>query len=125
MREIYTDTASPMSLPLQWGQEAAMMYDYSPTPRGIHAAVEEALRQETLLRQEKDLLPPGSRELAQVQERGPLPQDEKQLHTLLMTEGDLTGSFSRSPRPPATSQSWFIHSLRVSRISGCSFSPTT
>ncbi len=90
VREIYTDTASPMSLPLQWGQEAAMMYDYSPTPRGIHAAVEEALRQETLLRQEKDLLPPGSRELAQVQERGPLPQDEKQLHTLLMTEGDLT-----------------------------------
>lgn len=90
VREIYTDTASPMSLPLQWSQEAAVMYDYAPTPRGIHAAVEEALRQETLLRQEKDLVSPGDRELAQVQERRPLPQDEKQLHTLLMTEGDLT-----------------------------------
>ena len=83
LREIYTDTASPMSLPLQWSQEAAVMYDYAPTPRGIHAAVEGALRQE------KELVRPGQEELVQVQERGKLPQDEKQLHTLLMTEGDL------------------------------------
>lgn len=88
VREIYTDTASPMSLPLQWSQEAAVMYDYAPTPRGIYAAVEEALRQE------KELVRPGREELAQVQERGKLsggglPRDEKQLHTLLMTEGDL------------------------------------
>ena len=83
VREVYTETASPMSLPLQWGQEAAVMYDYAPTPRGIHNAVEEALKQE------KELLKPGSRELTQVQERGKLPKDEKQLHSLLMTEGDL------------------------------------
>lgn len=89
LREIYTDTASPMSLPLQWSQEAAMMYDYAPTPRGIHAAVEGALRQQEALRQEKELVRPGQEELAQVQERGKMPQDEKQLHTLLMTEGDL------------------------------------
>lgn len=90
VREIYTDTASPMSLPLQWSQEAAMMYDYAPTPRGIHAAVEGALQQaETMQRQGKELVRPGREELAQVQERGKLPQDEKQLHTLLMTEGDL------------------------------------
>ncbi len=89
VREIYTDTASPMSLPLQWSQEAAMMYDYAPTPRGIHAAVEETLRREELLKQEKELVRPGREELAQVQERGKLPQDERQLHTLLMTEGDL------------------------------------
>lgn len=89
VREIYTDTASPMSLPLQWSQEAAVMYDYAPTPRGIHVAVEEALQREKALRQEKELVRPGQEELAQVQERGKLPQDEKQLHTLLMTEGDL------------------------------------
>lgn len=83
VREVYTETASPMSLPLQWGQEAAVMYDYAPTPRGIHNAVEEALKQE------KELLEPGSRELTQVQERGKLPKDEKQLHSLLMAEGDL------------------------------------
>lgn len=84
VREVYTDTASPMSLPLQWSQEAAVMYDYSPTPRGIHAAVEEALKQE------KELVRPGAEELSRVQERSRLPQDERQLHSLLMTEGDLT-----------------------------------
>ena len=41
------------------------------------------------MRQEKELVRPGREELAQAQERGKLPQDEKQLHTLLMTEGDL------------------------------------
>lgn len=83
VREIYTETASPMSLPLQWAQEAAVMYDYAPTPRGIHAAVEEALKEE------KELVRPGEAELAQVQERRRLPEDEKQLHSLLMAEGDL------------------------------------
>ncbi len=83
VREVYTDTASPMSLPLQWSQEAAVMYDYAPTPRRIHAAVEEALQQE------KELLLPGRRELAQTQDRSRLPENEKQLHSLLMTEGDL------------------------------------
>ncbi len=83
IREVYTETPSPMSLPLQWGQEAAVMYDYAPTPRGIHGAVEEALKQE------KELLRPGDGELAQVQERERLPENEKQLHSLLMAEGDL------------------------------------
>ncbi|MDE6739360.1 MAG: DEAD/DEAH box helicase, partial [Lachnospiraceae bacterium] len=83
VREIYTDIPSPMSLPLQWSQEAAVMYDYAPTPRGIHGAVEEALKKE------KHLIQPGSQELMEVQERSRLPQDEKQLHSLLMTEGDL------------------------------------
>ena len=83
VREIYTETASPMSLPLQWSQEAAVMYDYAPTPRGIHGAVEEALKQE------KGALSPGIRELAQTQAREKLPENEKQLHSLLMAEGDL------------------------------------
>lgn len=83
VRDVYTDTASPMSLPLQWTQEAAEMYNYAPTPRGVHAAVEEALRQE------KELLRPGREELARAHERERLPEDERQLHTLLMTEGDL------------------------------------
>ncbi|MDE6389763.1 MAG: DEAD/DEAH box helicase [Lachnospiraceae bacterium] len=83
VREIYSDIPSPMSLPLQWSQEAAVMYEYAPTPRGIHGAVEEALKKE------KNLVQPGDAELQEVQERGRLPQDEKQLHALLMTEGDL------------------------------------
>lgn len=83
VREIYTQIPSPMSLPLQWSQEAAVMYDYAPTPRGIHGAVEEALQKE------KNLIRPGNQELLVVQERRQLPKDEKQLHSLLMTEGDL------------------------------------
>lgn len=83
VREIYTELPSPMSLPLQWAQEAAVMYDYAPTPRGIHRAVEEALKQE------KELVRPGDRELSEVLERERLPEDAQQLHTLLMTEGDL------------------------------------
>lgn len=83
VREIYTEIPSPMSLPLQWGQEAAVMYDYFPTPRGIHGAVEEALKQE------KELILPEEKELAQIAEREKLPQNEGQLHSLLMAEGDL------------------------------------
>lgn len=83
VREVYTETPSPMSLPLQWGQEAAVMYDYYPTPGGVHAAVQEALGQEA------ELLRPGAAELSAVQERGKLPENEQQTHSLLMTEGDL------------------------------------
>lgn len=83
VREVYTDVASPMSLPLQWSQEAAVMYDYAPTPGGIHGAVEEELKRE------KELVRPGNQELKQVQERQKLPKDAGQLHSLLMTEGDL------------------------------------
>lgn len=83
IHEFYTDIPSPMSLPLQWGQEAAVMYDYAPTPRGIYHAVEEALKQE------QSLLSPSHQELTKIQERENLPKDEKQLHSLLMTEGEL------------------------------------
>ncbi len=90
VREVYTELPSPMSLPLQWAQESAVMYDYTPTPRGIHTAVEDALK---ALDVEGRLLQPGSQELMQVQEtvllREKLPKDEQQLHALLMTEGDL------------------------------------
>ncbi len=90
VHEIYTGTPSPMSLPLQWAQEAAVMYDYTPTPRGIYGAVEEALKKE------KELLQPGRKELTSISYgnhavgREKLPEDERQLHSLLMTEGDLT-----------------------------------
>lgn len=90
VREIYPDTPSPMSLPLQWAQEAAVMYDYAPTPRKIHTVVEEALqRAGESGRPEKELLRPGGKELLQTQTREKLPGDEQQLHSLLMTEGDL------------------------------------
>ncbi len=83
IREMYLDTPSPMSLPLRRQTEASMMYDYSPTPQNIHQATSEALGQVTKLTPEPE-------QLARVSERTRLPEDEQQLHTLLMIEGDLT-----------------------------------
>lgn len=82
IREIYTDSPSPMSLPLRNQTEATLMYDYSPTPVGINIAAEEAIKQ-------VHLLPPAAEQLAGVSQRKRLPEDEKQLHSLLMIEGDL------------------------------------
>lgn len=104
IREIYTEIPSPMSLPLQWGQEAAVMYDYFPTPRGIHGAVEEALKRE------KELIAPEEKELAQMAEREKLPQNEGQLHSLLMTEGDLAAGELEIPAE------WLDNLARAGRI---------
>lgn len=83
VREMYLDTPSPMSLPLRRQTEAAMMYDYSPTPQKIHQAAAEALK-------ETGKIKPAPEQLARVSERTRLPEDEQQLHSLLMIEGDLT-----------------------------------
>ncbi len=82
VREIFLENPSPMSMPLRRQTEATMMYDYFPTPMGIHIATEEALKQATGIE-------PSQEHLALVSERKRLPEDEKQLHTLLMIEGDL------------------------------------
>lgn len=88
VREFYTDIPSPMSLPLQWAQEAAVMYDYTPTPLGIYEAVQDAIREEA--EKGRELVRPGRAELSQVQDAYvKLPEDEQQLHSFLMTQGDL------------------------------------
>ena len=105
VREVYTEIPSPMSLPLQWGQEAAVMYDYFPTPHGIHEAIEEALKQE------KELILPDSKELAQMAEREKLPENEGQLHSLLMTEGDLAAGELEIPAE------WLDNLAKAGRVS--------
>lgn len=88
VREFYTELPSPMSLPLQWAQEAAVMYDYAPTPDGIHTAVQEALNKEA--ERGRELVRPDREALAQIQDLyGKMPENARQLHTLLMTQGDL------------------------------------
>ncbi|HEX3023193.1 MAG TPA: DEAD/DEAH box helicase [Lachnospiraceae bacterium] len=82
VREMYLDTPSPMALPLRQQTEAAMMYDYTPTPIGVHQATEEALKQ-------VQMITPTTEHLAMVSERTRLPENEEQLHSLLMMEGDL------------------------------------
>ncbi len=80
--EMYPDTPSPMSLTLRRQTEASVMYDYAPTPSGVHVAVEEALNKAQFIAPEKQ-------QLEQVSKRSRLPENEAQLHSLLMIEGDL------------------------------------
>lgn len=82
VRELFVELPSPMSLPLQYQVEAANMYDYSPTPSGIHKAVDAALDRAELVR-------PDLAQLERISQRRRLPDDERQLHSLLMIEGDL------------------------------------
>lgn len=82
VREVYVETPSPMSLPLQWQVEAAEMYAYTPVTPGIQ---KEAFAQRNLL----EGIRPSQRELEQGRTGRRLPENPAQLHTLLMTEGDL------------------------------------
>lgn len=82
IREMYLEIPSPMSLLLRQQTEASMMYDYTPTPVGVIKAAEDALEQ-------VQMIPPSKEQLAFVSERTHLPEDENQLHSLLMMEGDL------------------------------------
>ena len=51
------------------------MYEYSPVTQGIREAVCEELKQ-------TDMIKPQAEELARVQARKKLPDDEDQLHSL-------------------------------------------
>ena len=82
VREMWVETPSPMSLPLQWQIEAAEMYTYTPTTQGIRQTVYEELKA-------IDQLKPSPEELERLKERKKLPENEEQLHGLLMMEGDL------------------------------------
>ena len=82
VHEVQTEIPSPMSLPFQWQMEAAAMYDYYPATKGVPDAVEQGLSQ-------AEMIKPAQEELQRVSERTSLPENAKQLHSLLMMEGDL------------------------------------
>lgn len=81
IREIQAEVPSPMSLPFQWQAEAAEMYEYAPSTENIRQKVYEQLKQ-------ADMIKPSEEELSQKWERRKLPENEEQLHALLMMEGD-------------------------------------
>ena len=81
VREIYVEYPSPMSLPLQWQIEAAEVYNYTPVTDGMRQAVYDELRM-------MEKMKPAAEELAKGIERKKLPENEQQLHSLLMMEGD-------------------------------------
>lgn len=86
VHEIYTDIPSSLSLPLRRQTEAAMMYDYSPTPKHVISVSEQALMQAV---SEGKALLPDPELLAKSGLPAKLPEDELHLHSFLMTEGDL------------------------------------
>ncbi len=90
VHEVFLEKPSPMSLPLRRQTEATMMYDYTPTPVSIYRAADEALKK-------VQLLAPAPEQLAKVSERTRLQENEKQLHTLLMIEGDLIAGELKVP----------------------------
>lgn len=82
VHEVHVEIPSPMSLPLQWQVEAAQMYEYSPTLPSVLETSAKDLENAVMIR-------PEAEDLAAVSERKRLPEDERQLHSLLMAEGDL------------------------------------
>ena len=80
--ELHQQVPSPLSLTLRRQTEASMMYEYTPTPTNTHAAVVQAL-------EKTQLIPPEEDQLKRLAQRARLPENENQLHSLLMIEGDL------------------------------------
>ena len=79
VREVFHDTASPMSLNLRRQAEADLTYSYSPTPaRVIKNAAEAEL---------VHMIEPAPVFLEPT--RAKTPEDEAHLHSLLMMEGDI------------------------------------
>ena len=87
VRELYRNEPSPMSLPLRRKAEAELVYNYTPTTDAVLAAASQTAK-DTMTGAENKLRP-NPEQLAHVSQRQKLPEDERQLHTLLMIEGDL------------------------------------
>lgn len=84
--EVRNISASPMSLPMQWAAEGMQMYNYAPTTFGITNAVSDAVNAAIA---SGEALRPGQEELDELSARKKSPDDEKQLHSLFMMEGDM------------------------------------
>jgi len=84
VRELFSETPSPLCLPLRRAAEAVMMYSYHPSTDKV-TAVADTATQDVL----SEKLKPTPTQLERVSERNKLPENEQGLHTLLMIEGDL------------------------------------
>jgi ATP-dependent Lhr-like helicase len=104
IREITNDEPSPMSLGLRRQAEANFLYEYHPSTKNINQSVAEALK-------EAEKIKPASEFLAAShKERRKLPEDENQLHSLLMIEGDLESGELDLPLK------WFENLIKSGRI---------
>ncbi len=88
IREVFTESPSPMSLPFTYQAESDLLYTYFPTTSKIQASTQIGVEE---LEGRTDLLTPDPEQILKVSERLRSPQDPDALHTLLMIEGDLCG----------------------------------
>ncbi|MCL2697956.1 MAG: DEAD/DEAH box helicase [Oscillospiraceae bacterium] len=102
VREMISGEPSPMSLGLRRQMEANLLYEYHPSTKKINQSVEEALK-------EAEKIKPASEFLANTGRRK-LPEDENQLHSLLMIEGDLESGEIDLPIQ------WFENLAKAGRI---------
>ena len=87
VHELLRDEPSPMSLPLRRKAEIDLVYNYTPITDSVLAAADLAVKDVTSGAESK--LKPNPEQLSRISERQKLPQNEQELHTLLMIEGDL------------------------------------
>ena len=78
---------SPMTLTLRRQTEMVFMYDYFPTSEKVKLSAAEAAASANAAG--APLLAPDGEQLRQVSAHANLPRTAQELHTLLMTEGDL------------------------------------
>ncbi|MDR1117450.1 MAG: DEAD/DEAH box helicase [Oscillospiraceae bacterium] len=90
VRELHSDSPSPLSLPLRRQAEAVLMYEYNPTPTRANRAVAEALH-------ELEMIPPSPEQLEKAGERARQPENAIQLHSLMMAEGDIAAGEVDAP----------------------------
>ncbi len=90
VREVRSDTPSPMALPLRRQMEGVLTYDYSPIPQ----EAKEASRQALALQQG---IKPAPEMLQAQQARRRQPENAQQLHAQLMMEGDFQAAEVEAP----------------------------
>ncbi|MCL2634788.1 MAG: DEAD/DEAH box helicase [Oscillospiraceae bacterium] len=78
--EVFRKDGSPMTRSLRYRAEFDLLYEYFPSTSKIVKSSEL---------EQMQTIKPQSEQLAIVSERRKLPEDEKQLHSLLMAEGDI------------------------------------
>ncbi|MDR0333894.1 MAG: DEAD/DEAH box helicase [Dysgonamonadaceae bacterium] len=86
VRELYQNEPSPMSLPLRRKMEAEEVYNYIPVTDNVLSVVKESV--DNVLNT-SNALKPNPKQLERLSERQKLPENARELHTLLMIEGDL------------------------------------
>ena len=96
VRELHLAKPSPMSLPMRRQVEAELLYDYSPIPSAARRVSEAALQASAARRAAQGIAPAADALEAQFQRRR-APEDAEQLHSLLMTEGDVAAGEVDAP----------------------------